>query len=86
MDRIEVDSVEAAERRQADEDAQARRRRVLPLLQRARLAELEHEGWMLACIREAPSRVVVRSPKGRALVLTVEGHLADPMGVTLRDD
>jgi hypothetical protein len=72
------------DRRRLTRDGQAPIRAALPLTQRARLAELEHEGWTLKCIRTAPPQVVVQSPKGRAAVLTAEGRLADPMGVTLR--
>lgn len=56
----------------------------LPLVQRARLAELEQLGWSLSCIRASPPQVIVLSPKGRPSVLTPDGRLADPMGVTLR--
>lgn len=73
-----------ADRRRFNGEEQARLRAALPLTQRARLAELEHAGWSLGCIRTAPSQVIVLSPKGRAAVLTPEGRLADPMGVTLR--
>lgn len=64
--------------------AEEERRARLPLTQRARLAELEHQGWQLRCIRSAPPLVVVASPKNRLAVLTAEGRLAEPMGVTLR--
>jgi hypothetical protein len=64
----------------ADEEARAR----LPLTQRARLAELEHAGWQLCCIRHDPPKVIVRSPKNRLCVLTAEGRLAEPMGVQVR--
>lgn len=73
------------DRRRFNRDEQARLRAELPLTQRARLAELEQDGWTLKCIRTAPPQVVVLSPKGRAAVLTPEGRLADPMGVTLRN-
>lgn len=77
-------SVLTADRRRFNGDGQARLRAALPLTQRARLAELEHAGWSLGCIRTVPPQVIVVSPKGRAAVLTAEGRLADPMGVTLR--
>lgn len=73
-----------ADRRRFNRDEQARLRAALPLVQRARLAELELAGWTLGCIRTTPPQVVVLSPKGRPAVLTPEGRLADPMGVTLR--
>jgi hypothetical protein len=73
-----------SDRRRSTRDEQARLRAALPLTQRARLAELEHDGWTLKCIRATPPQVVVLSPKGRTAVLTPEGRLADPMGVTLR--
>lgn len=73
------------DRRRFTRDEQARLRAELPITQRARLAELEHEGWTLKCIRTTPPQVVVLSPKGRIALLTREGRLADPMGVTLRN-
>lgn len=66
-------------------DEQARLRAELPLTQRARLAELELGGWTLKCIRASPVQGVVLSPKGCASVLTREGRLANPIGVTLRN-
>ncbi|GHA68457.1 hypothetical protein [Cognatilysobacter bugurensis] len=72
------------DRRRSTREEQARSRAGLPLTQRARLAELEQQGWALSCIRAAPPQVIVLSPKGRAALLTREGRLADPMGVTLR--
>lgn len=74
-----------ADRRRANREEQARLRAALPITQRARLAELEHEGWTLKCIRTAPPQVVLLSPKGRTALLTPEGRIADPMGVTLRN-
>lgn len=72
------------DRRRASTRAQAELRARLPLAQRARLAELEHAGWRLRCIRENPTLVVIASPKNRLAVLTAEGRLAEPMGVTVR--
>lgn len=56
----------------------------LPLMQRARLSELEQEGWQLRCIRSEPVQVVVSSRKNRLAVLLPDGRLVDAMGVALR--
>lgn len=64
----------------AQDEARAR----LPLTQRARLSELESAGWRLCCIRSDPPQVIVASPKNRLCVLTIEGRLAEPMGVRVR--
>lgn len=72
------------DRRRWSEDSLHARRQALPLLQRARLAELEGEGWTLRCIRGEPAQVVVASPRKRLAILTAEGRLADAMGVALR--
>jgi hypothetical protein len=72
------------DRRRYSATAHNQARSRLPLTQRARLAELEHAGWQLCCIRSDPPQVIVASPKNRLAVLTVEGRLAEPMGVTLR--
>lgn len=61
-----------------------RLRMQLPVLQRARLAELEHDGWQLRCIRQQPRQVILASRRNRLAVLTEDGRLADAMGVTLR--
>lgn len=72
------------DRRRSTAHEQKEARAQLPLTQRARLAELEHAGWRLCCIRSNPPQVVVASPKNRLALLTAEGRLAEPMGVTLR--
>lgn len=72
------------DRRRCAPDVTEQLRARLPLLQRARLAELEHAGWTLQCIRQEPPQVVIVSPKKRAALLTPTGQLAEPMGVTLR--
>jgi len=56
----------------------------LPLMQRARLSELEQDGWQLRCIRTDPLQVVVSSRKNRLAVLLPDGRLVDAMGVALR--
>lgn len=73
-----------SDRRRFSTREQALQRAQLPLTQRARLAELEHEGWRLHCIRGQPPQVVIVSPKHRLALLTAEGRLAEPMGVTVR--
>ena len=72
------------DRRRRGDAALDARRAALPLIQRARLAELENEGWTLRCIRGEPPQVVVALPRRRLALLTAEGRLADAMGVTLR--
>lgn len=73
-----------ADSRRFDGDAQPRLRAALSTTQRARLAEPEHAGWSLGCIRATPPQVIVLPPKGRAAVPTPEAASPIRWGVTLR--